>query len=101
MKGLDSCFHLYVTQIDFNELGYSRTEFMQKLFENEIGTQVHYIPVHSQPFYRDNYGYNKSDFPVANEYYSKALSIPLYPDITEQEQGFIIDNIKRLVMRNV
>jgi len=92
-EGLDSCFHLYVPQIDFNELGISRTEYMQKLYNEGVGTQVHYIPVHTQPFYKNNFGTKESDCPIAMEYYSKALSLPLYPSMSDEDQEYVISRI--------
>lgn len=97
---VDSCFHLYVVQIDFESVGIDRGKFMEKLFKKGIGTQVHYIPVHTQPFYRKNYGTNPDYCPVAMKYYSKALSLPLYPDMTETEQKYVIEQIKNLALGN-
>ena len=62
-----------------------------KLFkEKEIGTQVHYIPVHTQPFYRKNYGFNFGDFPVAEEFYHNEVSLPIYPSLS-------FDKVKRVI----
>ena len=93
---LNSCFHLYVLQIDFDDLGMTRKEVMNKLREKKIGTQVHYIPVHTQPFYKDNYGYEEGDYPNAEEYYQKALSIPLFPKMSDSDIDRVIENIKNL-----
>ncbi len=93
---LESCFHLYVVQIDFRKFGISRSEYMGKLFSMGIGTQVHYIPVHTQPFYRKNYGTIESDCPIAMKYYNQALSLPLYPGMTEQDQEYVIEQIKNM-----
>ena len=90
---VDSCFHLYVVQIDFAKIGTTRSEYMKRLLTNEIGTQVHYIPVHTQPFYREKFGTGDRDCPVAMKYYSKALSLPLFPDMTDQEQDYIIKEV--------
>ena len=92
-KGLDSCFHLYIAQIDFEELGTSRSDYMKNLFSHDIGTQVHYIPVHTQPFYKEKYDTENDDCPVAMNYYSHALSFPLYPDMTEKDQNYVIESI--------
>ena len=97
-EGLESCFHLYVAQIDFEKLGTTRTEYMQKMFSKGIGTQVHYIPVHTQPYYREKYGTEDIDCPVAMKYYSHALSLPLYPGMTEKDQEYIIEQIKDLAL---
>jgi len=79
-------FHLYVILSDH------RDELIRYLRENGIFAQVHYIPVHLQQFYK-NKGWKKGDLPVAENYYDKALSLPMYPTLTEEEQQFVIEKI--------
>jgi len=88
--------HLYVLRIDFNSLGMNRAELMKELKERGIGSQVHYIPVPMQPYYR-NLGLNLEDFPDAINYYEEALSIPLFYDLTDEQQEYIVTVIKDLV----
>ncbi|MGI5076293.1 UDP-4-amino-4,6-dideoxy-N-acetyl-beta-L-altrosamine transaminase [Treponema maltophilum] len=94
---LVSCFHLYVLQIDFERLGKSRKDFMKELENREIGTQVHYIPVHTQPYYKTHYGYKTGDYPIAERYYERALSIPLYPAMSDSDIQKVIDTIKEVI----
>jgi perosamine synthetase len=96
---VDSCFHLYVLQLDFPSIGFSRKQVMEVLKAKSIGTQVHYIPVHLQPFYRNNFGYRPGDFPIAEAYYEKALSIPLYPAMSDEQAQQVVDGIRE-VLRN-
>ncbi|MBT3387339.1 MAG: UDP-4-amino-4,6-dideoxy-N-acetyl-beta-L-altrosamine transaminase, partial [Desulfobacula sp.] len=56
-------------------------------------TQVHYIPVHTQPFYQKNCGTSWGDFPVAEDYYNKCLSIPLYPKMTQKDVQKVINDV--------
>jgi perosamine synthetase len=91
--GVHSVFHLYVLQIDFDAIEKTRAEVMKKLASAKIGTQVHYIPVHLQPYYQKNLGYRPGDFPNAETYYSRALSIPLYPKMTDEQVDYVIGNI--------
>jgi len=91
--GLYSAFHLYVLQIDFDKIGKSRKQVMEELRSKNIGTQVHYIPVHTQPYYMKKFGYKWGDYPVAEEYYTKALSIPLYPKMTDEDVNYVIKSI--------
>lgn len=77
----DSAYHLYVALIDFEGLGVGRAEVMASLREAGIGSQVHYIPVHRQPYYVDLYG--DQHLPGAEAYYARALSLPLYPGLAE------------------
>ncbi len=92
-----SAFHLYVLQFDFIKLCINKNEFMNKLKLLNIGTQVHYIPVHIQPYYQKKFGYKSGDFPIAESYYEKALSIPLYPKMTDDDAEYVADNIIKLV----
>jgi len=79
-------YHLYIIQTE------KRKELYDFLRANEIYTQVHYIPVHLQPYYK-NLGWEKGDFPIAEKYYEKTLSLPIYPTLTEQEQNYVIEKI--------
>jgi HTH-type transcriptional regulator/antitoxin HigA len=69
---------------------------MEELKKNGIGTQVHYIPAHTQPYYRLEFGYEWGDYPKAEEYYSQTLSLPLYPKMSDAEVFYVIDKIKEL-----
>jgi UDP-4-amino-4,6-dideoxy-L-N-acetyl-beta-L-altrosamine transaminase len=89
----DSSYHLYVLLIDYEALGTSRGEFMKKLFAKGIGTQVHYIPVNQQPYYKI-LGYGTEKMPVMADYYRKCLSIPMFPGLTDEEIYYVINEIK-------
>ncbi len=95
-KGVDSCFHLYTILIDFTRLQKSRTEVMDELRRKNIGTQVHYIPVHLQPFYKTHFSTAAGQFQVAEEYYKKTLSLPLYPKMSEADVLHVIEAVKGL-----
>lgn len=93
----DSNFHLYVLQFDFEKIGITRPEIIMVLKEKGIQTQVHYIPVYTQPFYRQTFQTHWGDCPNAEDYYKKCLSIPLHPAITDKEVDKIILNIKESI----
>lgn len=80
-----SGWHLYVVQIDFSSAKASRGTFMRKLLDRGIGTQVHYLPVHRQPYYRSRYGNTR--LPGADAYYAACLSLPFFPAMTDAEVG--------------
>jgi dTDP-4-amino-4,6-dideoxygalactose transaminase len=80
-------YHLYVIEVD------DRLGLYNFLRERKIFAQVHYIPTHLMPYYRD-FGWKKGDFPLAETYYSRCLSLPMYPTLTEEEQQYVIDSIK-------
>ena len=81
----DLSLHLYTVSIDFPRLGKTRTEIMQELREQGIGTQVLYIPVYLQPWYRRTYGYGPGKCPHAEDFYARALSLPLYPSMSDAD----------------
>jgi perosamine synthetase len=88
--------HLYVLRIDFNSIGSSRGQLIQKLKSRLIGSQVHYIPVPAQPYYR-RLGFAPENYPNAQQYYKEALSIPLFYDLTNKQQDLVISAIVELV----
>ena len=92
----ESGLHLYVLRIDFNAIGKSRAQLMLDLRSRGIGSQVHYIPVPAQPFYQ-RLGHNLNDYPVASDYYSEALTIPLFFDLTDAQQQQVIAAFEELV----
>ena len=92
----NSSHHIYVVRIDFDKIGISRHQFMQKLAEQGIGSQVHYIPVVNQPYYQAM-GYNIEQLPSVNKYYQNTLSIPLYYGLTNSEQKNIVSSISFLL----
>jgi UDP-4-amino-4,6-dideoxy-N-acetyl-beta-L-altrosamine transaminase len=87
---LGSAYHLYSVLIDFDELGVGRAELMDRLRKLGIGTQVHYIPVPMQPYYRAR-GWSPSDFPGAMSYYRRTLSLPLFPAMTDGDVDRVVD----------
>jgi len=95
--GLESSFHLYVLKIDYKKVGLTRSEVMTKLKERGIGTQVHYIPVHTQLYYQQNFGFKEGDFPISEEYYQHAISLPLYPKMTDEDVQRVIEAITALL----
>ena len=83
LPGTDPCLHLYALLIDFEAIGRTRAEVMTELRARKIGTQVHYIPVHYQPYYRERYG--KLKLPGTTQYYERVLSIPFYPAMKDED----------------
>jgi UDP-4-amino-4,6-dideoxy-N-acetyl-beta-L-altrosamine transaminase len=92
-----SAFHLYVLKIDFEKINKSRTQVMQELRSKGVGTQVHYIPVHLQPYYRKHFGYQIGDYPQSEHYYQQCLSIPLYPKMTDKDVMRVIQAVSGIL----
>lgn len=87
-EGFESSYHLFVIQVA------RRREFFRRLREKGLGVQVHYIPVHLQPFYQQRFGYRPGDFPVAESYYASAISLPLFPGLRDDEAETVIRLVK-------
>ena len=93
VDGCRPAWHLYVALIDFEAAGMERATVMEALRERGIGTQVHYIPVNQQPYYRRRYG--DRSFPGAERYYAQALSLPLFPAMTGRDVDHVIESLAR------
>ncbi len=94
-----SAYHLYAVLIDFETLGVSRADVMGQLRERGVGTQVHYIPVPHQPYY-NNLGFEMSQYPGAQQYYERTLSLPLFPRMTNQDVIRVVEALREILMDN-
>lgn len=81
--------HLYVMRLDRDRVGRSHREIFEALWESGIGVNLHYIPVHTQPYYR-RMGFSPGDYPEAERYYAEAISLPLFPTMTETQQDQVV-----------
>jgi UDP-4-amino-4,6-dideoxy-N-acetyl-beta-L-altrosamine transaminase len=86
-------YHLYIIKVE------DRLGLYNYLKDNGIYSQVHYIPVHTLPYYQD-LGWKHGDFPISESYYEKCLSIPMYPSLTNEQQEFVINTIKNYYYGN-
>ena len=91
-----SALHLYPIQIQTDKVKNTRKEIFQELRKNDIGVNVHYIPVHTQPYY-ENIGFKKGDFPNAESYYESAISIPLFHAMTFEQQDQVIVALEKVL----
>ncbi len=91
--GADSSFHIFVILAR----GVDRAELFKSLSERGLGVNVHYIPVHLQPYYRETFGYGSGDYPLAEEYYRQALTIPLYPAMTDDDVAAVIADVRESI----
>jgi len=87
----ETSWHLYVIKIS------NRDEVIEKLKEEGVGCSVHFIPIHKHPYYKKRYGYKNEDFPVANSIFDRSLSLPIYPDMTDEEVTYVIEKVKEIV----
>lgn len=96
---VESAWHLYVLRLNTEVLTIGRDEFIRELADYNIGTSVHFIPVHMHPYYRDKYGFRPHDFPVAYENYTRMLSLPLNPALTDDDVDDVIEAVLDIVRR--
>lgn len=89
-----SSFHLYVIRLNLESIRTTHRKVFELLRANNIMVNLHYIPIHLQPFY-ENMGFSKGDYPEAEKYYSEAISIPLHPSLSFDDQDFVVDCLKR------
>jgi dTDP-4-amino-4,6-dideoxygalactose transaminase len=91
--GVSSAWHLYVIRLRLERLSIDRNSFIEELAARNIGTSVHFIPVHLHPYYRDRYGYAPEDFPVAYDAYHRIISLPLHPRLSDEDVDDVIEAV--------
>lgn len=94
---IKAVYHIYIIQLRMERLKKGRKEIFQALLKNNIGVNVHYIPVHLNPYYQRKYGYRKGDFPKAERYYERALTLPLFPKMSPEDVDFVIRTVKKII----
>lgn len=91
----DSAWHLFAIEICSTKV--TRREVFDYLRQRNIGVNVHYIPIHLQPDFAA-FGFSKGDFPYAEQYYERTLSLPLYPDLSIQEQDYVVQSLREVLL---
>ena len=86
---VEHAYHLYPLQVRFEELEVTRQELFTRLKKLGINLQVHYIPVHLQPYYREKFGSTEGDFPLAEAFYRQEISIPIHPGLDDEDLDYI------------
>jgi len=94
--GAESAWHLYVVRLQLEQIKVSQREVFDALRAAGIGVNLHYIPVHLQPYYREQ-GFKDGDFPEAERYFGEALSLPLFPLLSEEQQDYVVEQLRNLV----
>ncbi len=90
-------WHLYVIQLESEKLKITRDEFIEKMAEKGIGTSVHFIPLHLHPYWRERYGFRPEDFPVAFDCYRRAVSLPIYTKMTDDDVNSVIQAVRKIL----
>jgi perosamine synthetase len=99
-EGTTHSWHLYVIRLNLQRLRIDRNGFIDELKRKGIGTSVHFIPLHIHPYYRETYGYQPDDFPVAFETYKRIISLPIYAKMTDQDVERVIESVTDIVKSN-
>jgi len=91
-----SAWHLYVVRVRLDELRVTHRQVFETMREQGVGVNLHYIPVHTQPWYK-RLGFMPGMFPVSEKYYQETMSLPLFPGMTEDEQDRVVEALKRIL----
>jgi len=92
-------WHLYVLRLRLETLRIDRDAVLQELSARNIGTSVHFIPIHLHPYYRDRYRYDPTRFPVAGDAFERMLSLPLHPGLTDADVGCVTEAVVDIISR--
>jgi perosamine synthetase len=99
-EGTTHSWHLYVIRLNLQRLQIDRNKFIDELRRKGIGTSVHFIPLHIHPYYRETYGYQSDDFPVAYQTYQRIISLPIYARMTDDDVTRVIESVTDIVKSN-
>jgi dTDP-4-amino-4,6-dideoxygalactose transaminase len=89
-----------VLRLRLEQLKVGRAEFVELLRERGIGTSVHCIPLNTMHVYQERYGYRTGDFPVAEDVYSRCLSLPIFPAMSDDDVSYVVENVLTLTRQN-
>ena len=92
----ESSWHLYVIRLHLDKIHKTHRQVFEELRQAGIGVNLHYIPVHTQPYYQ-NIGFKWGDFPKSETYYTDAISIPLYYGLSKEDQNRVVDNLREIL----
>jgi dTDP-4-amino-4,6-dideoxygalactose transaminase len=92
-------WHLYILRLNLDQLRLDRAQFVQELKKLNIGTSVHFIPLHLHPYYRETYGYAPADFPIAFGEFQRVISLPIYSKMRGQDVEDVINGVSYLVKK--
>ncbi len=93
VRGRESAWHLYPVRVDFKGLGISKQRWFALMLEKGIALQVHYIPVHLQPYYRRRFNYHRGDYPEAERFSAEAASLPIFPSLSDKTVRYVAETV--------
>lgn len=92
----NSSWHLYLVRVDFSKVNKTKKQIFAEMKEKGVCLNLHYIPVHTQPYYQ-NLGFKNGDFPVSEKYYEEVFTLPIYYSLTDEEQDYIVNALKEVL----
>lgn len=96
-EDVKAAYHIYVIQLRTELLKVRRREVFEALMAENIGVNVHYMPLHLHPFYQREFGYRKGDYPKAERYYERAITLPLFPKMGNEDIGDVIRGFQKVI----
>ena len=96
MGGADPSWHIYVVRMAFDQISKTKQQIFEEMKEQGVVLNLHYIPVHRQPYY-EKLGFRQGDFPQSEKYYDEAFTLPLYYDLTNDEQDRIVESLRKIL----
>lgn len=95
--GVKAVYHIYVIRLRLERLRTGRREVFEALRAENIGVNVHYLPVHLFSFYRERFGYRKGDYPLAEKYYEQTMTLPIFPKMTKEDIEDVIKAVQKVI----
>ena len=95
--GCESSWHLYVLRLNLDQLNINRAQFIEELKIRNIGSSVHFIPIHLHPYYRNKYGFQPNDLPTAYAEYQRLVSLPLHARLSDEDVADVIGAVTEIV----
>jgi dTDP-4-amino-4,6-dideoxygalactose transaminase len=96
-EGMEPAWHLYPIRLRLEALSAGRSEIFRALRAENLGVNVHYIPVHQHPYYRERFGYKGGEYPVAEGAYERLISLPMFHAMTDQDVNDVIAAVSKVV----
>ncbi|AOH47331.1 UDP-4-amino-4,6-dideoxy-N-acetyl-beta-L-altrosamine transaminase [Selenomonas sp. oral taxon 920] len=96
MEGANPSWHIYVVRVAFGQISKTKQQLFEAMKEQGIMLNLHYIPVHRQPYY-EKLGFRQGDFPQSEKYYDEAFTLPLYYDLTNDQQDRIVESLRKIL----
>jgi dTDP-4-amino-4,6-dideoxygalactose transaminase len=98
-EDVQHAWHLYVVLVKPSAIGIHRDQVIEELRERGIGTSVHFIPLHLHPYYQRTWGYQPGQFPVAEDYFDRCISLPIYPSMTDEDVNHVIEALQDISIK--